>query len=326
MKKISLLLVIAMYCLNGAAQRMSVPERAALRLKEDSMKNYALQIVRGINTSDRFKADSLFTRTLMRGLVLRHSFQYQFDSLPTISIQMAPDSSFRIFTWQMAISENMVRHHGVIQMRTPDGSLKRYPLIDKTVITSHLHDTVANNFGWIGAIYYKIILKKENGRNYYTLLGFDANNIRSDRKIIEVLTFNNDEPVFGGRYFSFAPNEPQSKTPISRYVMEYKKDAGPRLSYDPELDMIIVEHLVSESGEPNKKFTLVGDGDYEGFKWQGGRWVHIEKVFNYVTPLGQEPVPNPLRDNGGNLMDNKVGEPDDTKPTPAEKPKKKGKE
>jgi len=326
MKKISLLFVLAIYCLSGSAQRMSVPERAALRLKEDSMKNYALQIVQGINTSDRFKADSLFTRTLMRGLVLKHSFQYQFDSLPTISILMAPDSSFRIFTWQLAISENMVRHHGVIQMRTPDGSLKRYPLIDKTVITSHLHDTVANNFGWIGAIYYKIILKKENGRNYYTLLGFDANNIRSDRKIIEVLSFNNDEPIFGGRYFSFAANEPQSKTPISRYVMEYKKDAGPRLSYDPELDMIIVEHLVSESGEPNKKFTLVGDGDYEGFKWQGGRWVHIEKVFNYVTPLGQEPVPNPIRDNGGNLMDNKIGDADDTKPAPAAKPKKKGKE
>ena len=86
--------------------------------------------------------------------------------------------------------------------------------------------------------------------------------------------------------------------------------------------MIIVEHLVSESNEPKKKWTLIGDGDYEGFKWKGGKWVHVEKVFNVVTPDGQAPVPNPVRDPSGNIDEKKLkGAGEDEKPV---KPKGKG--
>ena len=83
--------------------------------------------------------------------------------------------------------------------------------------------------------------------------------------------------------------------------------------------------IVSESSEPNKKWTLVGDGDYEGFKWQSSKWVHIEKVFNVVTPDGQAPVPSPIRDQSGNIDEKKLkgAEEEDVKPVPA-KPKGKG--
>ncbi|MFN8243457.1 MAG: hypothetical protein U0X40_05325 [Ferruginibacter sp.] len=330
MKKCIFLFVLVWSHGLAPAQRLEAAGRKLLEQKEDSLQQFAKKIIQGRNISDRFTADSLFTRALMRALVVRYSFQYPFDSLATVSIQYPPDSSFRIFTWQLELSDNMVRHHGVIQMNTPDGLLRRFPLIDKTVVTNNIHDTIANHMGWMGAIYYRIIQNRYNNRNYYTLLGFDANNIRSDRKIIEVLTFPNNEPVFGGPYFRFESDAPQFKHPVSRYIMEYKKDAGPRLTYDPEQDLIVFEHLISESGEPNKKWTLVGDGDYEGFKWQNGAWTHIPKIYNYVTPLGQEPVPKPIRDNGGNMMDNKLDNDNapatDTKPEPAKKPKKGGEE
>jgi len=259
---------------------------------------------------------------LMRGLKTTNSFYYNFDSLQTISMLYAPDSSFKIFTWQLVINENVIRQHGCIQMNTPDGSLKRYILIDRSDVTEHKSDTVGNNLGWIGAIYYKIIEKRSMNQNYYTLLGFDENNINSDKKIIEVMTFVNDEPIFGGRYFSFEGDK-IFKSAMSRYIMEFKKDAAPKLNYDPDLDMIIAEHLISGSDppEPDKKWTYVGDGDYEGFKWQGGKWVHVEKIFNYVTPLHQEPVPEPLKDNNGNLLEDK--QKDEGLPVNGEKPKTK---
>lgn len=50
--------------------------------------------------------------------------------------------------------------------------------------------------------------------------------------------------------------------------------------------MIVMEHLISESNSPDKKYTLVGDGDYEGLKWINGKWVHVSKIFNEVTPEG----------------------------------------
>jgi hypothetical protein len=306
------------------AQGISKPDLKELRKKEDSLLTYSVQIIQGINSQDRLNADSTFTKVLMRALKTSYSFNYPFDSLQTVSVLYSPDSVFRIFTWQLVINENVIRQHGAIQMRTPDGSLRRYPLIDKSDVTTNVADTVANNLGWIGAIYYKIILKQSGFQKYYTLLGFDENNIRSSRKIIEVLTFQNNEPVFGGSYFSGEKADGFSKWQ-SRYIMEYKKEAGPRLNYDKDMDMIIVEHLVSESGQPKKTWTLVGDGDYEGFVWKGNKWMHVDKVFNVVTPDGQAPVPNPIRDPAGNIDEKKLkgAEEEDVKPAPA-KPKGKG--
>jgi hypothetical protein len=326
MKKLALLFLLSFISIFSFAQ-VNKAELKALRQKEDSLKKYAVEIIQGINGDNRVDADSVFTRILVRALKTPNSFYYPFDSLETISRVYSPDSAFRIFTWQLVVPSltgNTIRQHGAIQMRTYDGSLKLYGLIDRSDVTTNIADTIGNHRGWIGAIYYKIILKKSSNQNYYTLLGFDENNIRSSRKIIEVLSFANDEPVFGGRYFSYE-DDAVFKSAQSRYVMEFKKEAGPRLTYDKDLDMIIVEHLVSESNEPKKKWTLVGDGDYEGFKWKNGKWVHIEKVFDVVTPDGQAPVPNPLRDPSGNLDENKLkGAEEEVKPAPAVKPKGKG--
>jgi hypothetical protein len=306
------------------AQGIGKAELKVLRQKEDSLLKYSAQIIQGINADNRLNADSVFTRVLVRALKTKNAFHYPFDSLQTVSILYAPDSAFRIFTWQLVINENVIRQHGAIQMKTNDGSLKLFPLIDKSDVTTSIADTIGNNYGWMGAIYYKIILKKFGNQNYYTLLGFDENNIRSSRKIIEVLHFNNGEPIFGGSYFSGEKADGFSKWQ-SRYIMEYKKEAGPRLNYDKDLDMIVVEHLVSESKEPNKKWTLVGDGDYEGFVWRGNKWMHVEKVFNVVTPDGQAPVPNPIRDPSGNIDEKKLkgAEEEEVKPVPV-KPKGKG--
>lgn len=323
MKKPVLLLFLFFISSLSFAQGIGKAELKVLMQKEDSLKEYAAKIIQGINADNRFNADSMFTRILVRSLKTKNSFHYPFDSLQTVSVLYSPDSVFRIFTWQLVINENIIRQHGAIQMKTYDGSLKLFPLIDKSDVTTNVQDTIGNNFGWIGAIYYKIILKKSSNQNYYTLLGFDENNISSSRKIIEVLSFVNDEPVFGGRYFSYE-DDAVFKTSQSRYIMEYKKEAGPRLNYDKELDIIVVEHLVSESNEPKKKWTLIGDGDYEGFKWKNGKWVHVEKIFNLVTPDGQAPVPNPIRDPSGNLDEKKLkGAEEEVKPVPA-KPKGKG--
>ena len=217
----------------------------------------------------------------------------------------------------------MIRQHGAIQMNTPDGSLKLFPLIDKTDLINNIDDTITSNRAWIGALYYKIVEEKAFGKNYYTLLGFDDNNMVSDRKIIEVLTFKDGQPVFGGPYFSFQ-NDTLHKGRIDRYVMEYKKNASPKLSFDNDMDVIIYEHLISETGEPQKKYTYIPDGDYEGLKWKDGKWVHIEKIFNQITPEGQEPVPQPILDAKGNIDESKLSQrmPEGAQPEKQTEPKK----
>jgi hypothetical protein len=276
----------------GLAQsnQLTSPNISILKKMELELKEPARTIIQSENPEIRLKSDSIFTRQLVKALQIPHSFFYHFDSLETISILMSPDSLFRIFTWQLEIDENNYRQHGAIQMRTEDGSLKLFPLIDRSDRIEKQEDTVTNHKAWLGAIYYKIIPKQFNGKSTYTLIGFDAGNIRSSRKIIEVLTFKDGEPVFGGPFFFIANSSTKPKSQ-ARFIMEYKKNASPRLNYDPGFDLIVKEHLSSDNGNPLQTWTLVGDGDYEAFKWSGNKWVYQEYLFEKVTPNKQAPTP-----------------------------------
>ena len=110
---------------------------------------------------------------------------------------------------------------------------------------------------------------------------------------MEVLSFDaKGNPVFGAPIIFF--DQDSIRKPIqARYSIEYKKNGNGRINYDDELDMIIYDHLISESNEPAKKYTYIPDGDYEGFKWVNGKWQHIDKVFNNKREDGQAPVKVP---------------------------------
>ena len=138
MKNLLVLLFVSFTCIVSFAQGFSNAELKHLQQKEDSIRSYSVKIIQGINASDRLEADSTFTRMLVRALKIKNSFHYPFESLQTVSILYSPDSVFRIFTWQLVINENVIRQHGAIQMKTYDGSLKLYPLIDKSDVTTNV--------------------------------------------------------------------------------------------------------------------------------------------------------------------------------------------
>jgi hypothetical protein len=290
------LLCISSIGLNAFAQSGKSSFLTEMGVREDSMKSYAYDIVNARQPADRVKADSIFTRMLVRALKEPHSFSYPFDSLQSISRLYAPDSSFRIFTWQLVRDETTFRRHGAIQMNTADGSLSLYPLLDKTEFVKDIDNAITDNEEWIGALYYKIIQTSYRDKNFYTLLGYDENSFRSTKKRIEVLTFNNGKPVFGGPFFSF--EEDSLPKPVqTRFSIEYKKEGNGSIKYDKELGIIIFDHLISENNQPEKKYTYIPDGDYEGFKWEKGKWVHINKVFDFKLQDGQAPVEKPVFQN-----------------------------
>ncbi len=290
-----------MICLNALSQGITASDKKILQQKEDSLQLLAKSLIVDSLTEQRMRNDSLFVKTLIRALQVKNSFKYPFDSVAGISKLYAPDSSFRIFTWTLSFDEYYSRQRGAIQVRTRDGSLKLLPLRDYSEFTRAAEDSMRDRMHWIGAVYYRIIQTEHQGKKYYTLFGFDDNSVRSNKKWIDVLSFNErNEPVFGG-HFSFEEDTVKRGRQF-RYQIEYKKEASTYVNYDDELKLIIVDHLISESDEPENKWTYVPDGDYEGFQWKNGRWVHIEKVFHEKLQDGQAPVPNPIRDGEGNEL------------------------
>jgi hypothetical protein len=321
-----------------AQQQISPADKKELQKKEDSLKMLSANMVFSEKAADRFRSDSFFTRTFVRALKVKNAFYYPFDSL-NVSKLYSPDSTFRIFTWQLKKDEYMYLQKGAIQMNTPDGSLKLFPLFDYSMFTAKPLDSVRTRNNWIGAIYYRIIPKEYNGRKYYTLLGFDDFSISSNRKWLEVMHFNErGEPVFGGNVISF--KEDSVKRPAqARFNIEYKKEAKTFFNYDPEKDMIVFDHLISESNEPERKSTFIPDGDFEAFKWEKGQWVHVERLeFEMKLQDGQFPRESTILDDAGNSneqrleeasrrnMEREAGTPAKT-PAPTKKatqPKKKG--
>jgi hypothetical protein len=265
-------------------------------LREDTLKKYAEYLITDSLQEDRMVSDSIFTKTLVRALRIRHSFWFSFDSVKGISCRYAPDSSFRIFTWNLQFDEYYCRQRGAIQRQTPDGSLALYPLRDVSEFTGDPSDSLRSASQWIGAIYYNIIQTKHQNKNYYTLFGFDPNNIRSNIKWLEVLQFNSKgEPFFGGPLFSYERDSIPTP-PRHRVGLEFKKGARVLMDYIADLDMILIDHLISENNDPENKFTYIPDGDQEGFKWQNGKWIHIDKVFTQKLQDGQAPREKPLFD------------------------------
>lgn len=301
------LLLLASAGAFAQAGKITPADMRILRQKEDSLKRLVKNVFLDSLTAGRMRSDSQFIKTFVRSLQIKNSFYYPFDSVKGISKVYAPDSTFKIFTWQIDFDGFYIRQRGAIQYATPDGSLKLVPLRDYSEFTDNALDSVRNKDTWIGAVYYNIIATEHNGKKYYTLFGYDANNPRSNKKWVEVMTFDNRNlPQFGGPFFSFEKDSVRKPAQF-RYSIEYKKEASALFNYEPELGLILVDHLVSETDEPESPWTLVPDGDYEGFKWQNGKWVHVNKVFTEgidmrgADPfLGRPPVGDPILDKDGN--------------------------
>ena len=306
---VALLLLLVMIFVISPIQAQSgkLDEKEFLK-HQDSLKRFADAIVQGREPEQRFRADSFFVRMLVRTLKINNSFYFPFDSLETISKLYSPDSVFRIFTWQLKKDEMVYLQRGAIQMRTPDGSLKLIPLHDASMFTNKPMDSLRGPNNWIGAIYYRIILKQANTKKIYTLLGFDDFSISSNKKWMEILSFNqNGDPVFGGPYISFKEDSAKSpKRPFYRFGIEYKKEASTTFNFNPEMDMIVYDQLISESEEPARKDTFVPDGDFEGFKWKDGMWVHVPQVFNVKLEDGQFPQEQKILDDAGRPDEQKL--------------------
>lgn len=314
-KKSIILLLFSFLLVNAGAQKINPGDLKILRAKEDSLKKLSYHLNTDSLPQERMLADSAFTKTLIRALQIRHSFYFPFDSVLGVSKLYAPDTSFRLITWNLSFNDYYSRQRGAIQFRTTDGSLKLIPLRDASEFTNKPEDSVRTRGNWIGAMYYNMIKTQHRGKNYYTLFGFDNNNAQSSIKWIEVMYFNEkNEPVFGGPFFSYEKDS-LPKPVRYRFGLEFKKNTRVLVNYIEELGMILVDHLVSESDQPELPWTLVPDGDQEGFKWENGKWVHIDKVFTLKLEDGQAPVGDPLLDVKGNRNEQKLQDKSDKNKT-----------
>jgi len=274
MKKLFTLLLIAVVLplLASAQHADDSGNIQKLTLYQDSLAQICKKLVNDGTEMERQNANGELIKTLVKALKVPHSFNFSFDSLKAIRILNAPDNRFRIFTWCMQFDDGSYRYYGTVQMNTGD-KLLMYPLTDYTPFIKNAEDTVTDNSKWLGAMYYKIIPVYTEQNPYYVLLGWKGNTVRTNKKVIETITFRNDRPVFGHSVFD--GNGKVRK----RVVFEYTRQASMVLNYIADEHLIVFDHLVPPDKKLKGHFDVYGpDLSYDGYRFKNGRWEYVDNL------------------------------------------------
>lgn len=261
-----------------------------IRKVEDTLGVLSFTIINDSLPEDRFAACRSLIPALVRALKEEHSFEYDFDRLQNISIQYPQDSSFRIFTWQLYVDKDDYRYFGAIQMNTPELTL--YPLIDRSFEVENPESAQLPSDKWYGAVYYNLQQVDHREGPRYLLFGYDGFEFFRRRKVLEVLTFNQDgKPVFGAPIFEQGEVNGLSDRK-NRLVLEYSAAATVRLNYDEALEMIIFDHLILAGGNYGEGPVYLPDGSYEGYKIdENGNLVYVPKVWDQIQEEAPRPMP-----------------------------------
>lgn len=287
------------------AGQLSPEALQQLHRAEDTLAVFAFAITNDTSAEMRFLACKSLITGLVRALKTENSFRYPFSRLNSVSILTPPDSSFRVFTWQLFVNDSTYRHYGTIQMNQPD--LKLFPLIDRRFELADMptHETLPPN-RWYGAVYYNLLPFETRQGRMYLLFGFDGHTFLEKRKVMDVLSFNAaGEPVLGAPVF-----ERKGQRGEQRLILQYFAEAKVRLNWDDYYKMVIFDHLIPIASPHSGQTVYVPDGSYDGFRYDKGRWVFVEKVFRDAQEEAPRPYPVLDEKNRRDLL----GRPQTTKP------------
>lgn len=276
LKKILLFIIVCCAWGKTHAQQTITPEnRLKLAAYQDTLSTISEETFNATDDISRAEKNTQFVKKFITALKTPGSFSYDFDSLKRISILKSPDNAFRIITWFTPTNEGTYRYYGTIQMPTINGSLKLIPLTDGTKTITDAN-AITTNKNWLGARYYELLPIIVNGKQpYYLLLGWKGNDQKTTKKVIDVLSFEKDEAIFGKNIFETVKNSPLK----NRVLFEYAKLNTMTLTIDKKVNMIVFDHLVPYVPKMVGKFEFyASDSTFDGYKLNYGKLSLLENV------------------------------------------------
>lgn len=235
----------------------------------------------------RMRAGEAMVSLLDSLLARQGSYDVSLDSVPWLSIVHGAD--FRLVTWQLKESNEKYTYGGFIQW--PDRIVRFKD--SRPFINGSSYSTYTPS-GWYGCIYYKIIPFESAGKQYYVLLGFNAENTSINTKVADVLDLTGADvrlgvPVFTGK-----------EEAMTRLMVSYGDISNVRMAYDSDLGGIVHDHVEILPGiGPNGEDLPVSDGSMEAWVLKKGMWEYQEEVYDVKV---SEP---PMTDERKNRVEDK---------------------
>ncbi len=275
-----LLFCLSLLGIYNIAYSQDVNHETLSRLESDLL-FYADVMVNTFKPSTRKRAASEFDILFEEYLASGQAFAKKAEFFKFISILDAPDNKFKLITWIKNISDAEKDYSGYIFFE--DG---RYIKLNRTTtLTDDLAYNSCTQEDWYGCHYYRIMKSDKS----YLLFGIDFNGKYDNRKIVDILSFENDFVVFGKEIFE---DKEEPDTYLNRLILSFSSDATVYLNYDPKLEMIVHDHLEPRLGlQPGQGPTNIPDGTYEGYNYEKGKWRYNKKLFNHVYETAPRPKP-----------------------------------
>jgi hypothetical protein len=165
-------------------------------------------------------------------------------------------------------------YFGAIQMNESD-SLILYGLNDSSDrMKNQLFKTVDHQ-NWVGCLYYQIHGYKHKKQKYYLLFGWDGEDASTNKKIIDILWFNEQgKPQFGAPVFEVKDDFQY------RLVFEFADRAVMLCRYEEQMNQIVYAHLVPTNPILKGDYEhYLPDGTYDFLDFKKGFWVEGERYF-----------------------------------------------
>lgn len=242
---------------------------------EKRIKALSHTVYEGQTDKEKLEANEALKDELFSIVSHKKSLRYPFDNLEHISVIEPEDKSFRIFTWALHYKSDLFQYFGMIQYYDKK---QRAQVVHMLRDESHrIQDPESKTLRpdyWFGSLYYDIITNEFEGKTYYTLLGWDGNTKKSEKKIIDVLWFNNSKNLIFG-----APLFISDLGIQNRYILEYNELASVTLEYKPKSKIILFDDLEPVDGESIKvKTSYVPTLNYNGFIFKKGKWNLLKRL------------------------------------------------
>lgn len=254
--------------------------------KLDDLKFYADVMANAGNPIHKERANTEFSILFDEWLNSDDYNERDLESIQWLSVKKPEDESFIIITWQTEFKERTSQYYGYL---IKDGEKIK---LSNTNYIEDLEFDILSPSEWAGALYYNIHTVQKDNKNYYILFGYNGYKDYEHRKIADVLTFDSGKPIFGSELFK---NQEKGERGIikNRIVLDYSSDANVTLNYNPGLGMIVYDHLIPRIGRiPGQGPTLLPDGSYVGYKWDGQFFNYIDKIFHQTQD--KPPMPKPV--------------------------------
>ena len=247
-----------------------------LNLVQDSLKPLSKVILDGRKTEDeRISSNIKFKSILKRCLEKEGAENFIFDSVNAIARLEPEDKSFVIFNWELPHADGTFTYFAfVLSKNKKTKTIQLTELIDASASIKRPETALLKANNWFGAHYYKVVSVKRKGKNYYCLLGADWNDRLSKKKLIDVLSFENDGSLKFG-----APIINYNKVTLNRLILEYSSKVSMSLNYDEKSKRIIFDHLSPiEEGLKGQYQFYAPDLSYDALKFKKGKWQHVENI------------------------------------------------